>query len=417
MKRVVIIGGGVVGLCAAWYCREKGHEVIVLERGSPERDCCSLGNAGLIVPSHIIPLAAPGMVSMGFKMMWNPESPFYIKPRISADLFDWGLKFIRACTPEHVRRSAPLLLELNLASKRLFEEFDALPEMNFGFEKRGLVNLCKTDERLAEESEMAERARELNMPAEVLSADETRKLDPSVTMDCIGSVYFPEDAHLSPGRFMHQLAGLLVKRGVQIEWNARVVGWTKCGDSIKAAKTAGREFSGDEFVVAGGAWSPQLTREFDLKIPIQAGKGYSLSMKNPVELPSLSYIFTEARLAITPMMGELRFGGTMEISGLDTKISASRIRGITQSVEQYFPKFPPNCFDRIEPWSGLRPCSPDGLPYLGRTRTAPNLTLAAGHAMMGLSMGPISGKLVAEAVSDETPTINLELARPDRYSR
>ena len=415
MKRIVIIGGGVIGLCTAWYCRQKGHEVVVLERGSSQRDCCSLGNAGLIVPSHIVPLAAPGMVSMGFKMMWNPESPFYLKPRINAELFDWGMKFIRACNPEHVKRAAPLLRDINFASKKLFEEFAAVPGMDFGLEKKGCLNLCQTEARLHEERELAARSRSLGMPAEVLSAAETRRLDPGVDMDILGSVYFPEDAHLSPNRFMSQLADLIVRAGVEIRWDAEVTGWAWRGDRIQAAQTANGEVTGDEFVLAGGSWSPQLVKELGVRIPMQAGKGYSLTIERPKQLPALSYIFTEARLAVTPMCGALRFGGTMEIAGLDLTVNPARIRGIVRSAGRYFPAFPPETFDGIPAWSGLRPCSPDGLPYIGRTRVVQNLSVGTGHAMMGLSLGPITGRLLAEVLADETPSIDLTLIDPDRY--
>lgn len=417
MKKVIIIGGGVVGLCAAWYCREAGHEVVLLERGLPQGDSCSLGNAGLIVPSHITPLAAPGMVLMGFKMMWNPESPFYIKPRINAELFDWGIKFIRSCTAEHVRKSAPLLRDLSFASKRLYEDFNRLPEMDFGFEKRGLVNLCRTAAKLHEESELADRARDVQMPVDVLSESETRKLDRNVEMDCIGSVFYPEDAHLSPGRFLKQLTGLLDKRDVDIRWSSEVIGWKREGGRVKGVRTTSNLIEGDEFVLAGGAWSPAIARELGLRLPMQPGKGYSLTVRRPAQLPRLSYIFTEARLAVTPMCGALRFGGTMEIAGFDLSVNPSRVRGIVKSVEDYFPAFPPETFEGIEPWRGLRPCSPDGLPYVGRTRLFDNLTVAAGHAMMGLSLGPVSGQLVAEILEGGSPTIDLTMLSPDRYLR
>lgn len=416
MKQIIIIGGGVIGLCTAWYCRQKGHQVVVLERGSPQRDCCSLGNAGLIVPSHIIPLAAPGMVSMGFKMMWNPESPFYIRPRIDADLFEWGHQFIRACTPEHVKRSAPLLRDINFASKRLFEEFAAMPGMDFGLVKKGCLNLCKTEVRLHEEGELAAHARKLGMPAEVLTAEETRRLDPGVDMDILGSVYFPEDAHLSPNRFMAQLAELLVKRGVDIRWETDVTGWNKQGDRILSARTSIGDVAGDEFVLAGGSWSPTLGKMLGLRLLMQAGKGYSLTVEKPKQLPQLSYIFTEARLAVTPMCGALRFGGTMEIAGLNLEINPARIRGIVRSAGHYFPAFPPETFAGIVPWRGLRPCSPDGLPYVGRSRAVDNLAVGSGHAMMGLSLGPITGRLLAETLSAEAPSIELTLLDPDRYS-
>ncbi len=417
MKRIIIIGGGVIGFCTAWYCRQKGHQVVVLERGSPQRDCCSLGNAGLIVPSHIIPLAAPGMVSMGFKMMWNPESPFYIKPRISAELFDWGMKFIRACNPEHVKRSAPLLRDLNFASKKLFEEFAALPGMDFGLVKKGCLNLCKTEERLHEEGELAAHSRRLGMPAEMLTAEETRRLDPDVTMDILGSVFFPEDAHLSPNRFMAQLVDLVTSAGVEVRWQVEVGGWSRQGDRILSARTSDGDVAGDEFVLAGGSWSSGLAKHLGLRLPMQAGKGYSLTIEKPRQLPQRSYIFTEARLAVTPMCGALRFGGTMEIAGLNLDINPARVRGIARSAGRYFPAFPLETFERIDPWRGLRPCSPDGLPYLGRTQVVRNLAVGTGHAMMGLSLGPITGKLLSETLSGETVSIEPTLLDPDRYSR
>lgn len=415
MKKVVIVGGGIIGFCTAWYCRQAGHEVVLLERGSPQRDCCSLGNAGLIVPSHIVPLAAPGMVSMGFKMMWNPESPFYIKPRISADLFDWGMKFIRACKPEHVQRAAPLLRDLNFASKRLFEEFAALPGMAFGFVKKGCLNLCKTEARLHEEAELAEFSRSLGMPAEVLSADEVRRLDPGVDMDMIGAVFFPEDAHLSPSRFMAELTDRVSDTGVEIRWQTEVTDWSRNGDRIQAARTNSGDIAGDEFVVAGGSWSPGLIRKLGVRLPLQAGKGYSLTVEKPVQLPRLSYIFTEARLAVTPMLGALRFGGTMEIAGLDLSVNPARVRGIANSAGRYFPAFPPETFTGIPAWRGLRPCSPDGLPYIGRAKAMQNLWVGTGHAMMGLSLGPITGKVIAQMLSGERATIDVTLLDPDRY--
>lgn len=416
MKQIIIIGGGVIGMCAAYYCRTAGHEVVLLEQGSPQRDCCSLGNAGLIVPSHIIPLAAPGMVSMGFRMMWNPESPFYIKPRIDADLFDWGMKFIRACSPEHVNRAAPLLRDINFASKKLFEEFAGLPGMDFGLVKRGCLNLCKTAERLGHEAELAAMSRSLGMPAEVLNTEETRRLDPGVDMDVLGAVYFPEDAHLSPGRFMKQLEELILKAGVDVRWQSAVVSCETHRDRVRGVRTTNDLVAGDEFVIAGGAWSAKLTDELGLKLPLQAGKGYSLTLEKPRQLPRLSYIFTEARLAVTPMMGALRFGGTMEIAGIDLSINPARIRGITKSAVNYFPAFPEATFDGVRPWAGLRPCSPDGLPYIGRTGHYQNLSIGTGHAMMGLSLGPITGKLIAEGIDELPPSIDLTLLDPDRFS-
>ena len=158
MKRIVIIGGGVIGLCTALYCRRAGFDVTVVERGGPDHDSCSLGNAGMIVPSHFVPLAAPGMVSYGLKTMWNPESPFHIKPRMNADLIDWGMKFIRSASSEHVDASAPLLRDLHLLSRAEFVALAESLERPFGLVEKGLLMLCRESSTLHEESALAKRA-------------------------------------------------------------------------------------------------------------------------------------------------------------------------------------------------------------------------------------------------------------------
>jgi D-amino-acid dehydrogenase len=172
----------------------------------------------------------------------------------------------------------------------------------------------------------------------------------------------------------------------------------------------------DELVLCCGSWSPGLVRGLGLKLPMQAGKGYSLTLTKPRELPRLCSICAEARVAVTPMGQQLRFGGTMEIAGLNEEINPVRVQGIIKSVLKYFPKFTPENFEGVKPWVGLRPCSPDGLPYLGRTQRFANLTIATGHAMLGLSLGPISGKLVSEIVSGDKPAFDLTLLSPDRFN-
>jgi len=413
-KSVLIIGAGAIGLSTALHCVRKGHRVTVLERNGAQRDGCSFGNAGMIVPSHFVPLAAPGMVALGLKWMWNPESPFYIKPRLDGELFDWAIKFWRAAKAEHVRRSAPLLRDLSFASRALFEEFAAQNEI--GLVTRGLLMLCKTQHALDDEAKFAAQANQLGVPAKVLNAQQVAKLDPGVKMDVAGAVYFPKDAHLSPDKYMAALQQQCEQAGVKFEWNAEVSSLITRENKITAIQTSREEFSADEIILCGGSWSPVIARELGLKIPIQAGKGYSLTLAKPRELPQLCSIFTEARMAVTPMGSSLRFGGTMEIAGLNEDINPVRVQGIIKSVTKYFPKFSPADFENVQPWRGLRPCSPDGLPYLGRTARFSNLILATGHAMMGMSLSPITGRLVSEIVSGEKPTFDLSLLSPNRYA-
>ena len=417
-KRVLIIGGGVIGLSTAYYCAQRGWRVTLVERNAEQRDSCSSQNAGMIVPSHFVPLAAPGMVVLGLKWMWNPASPFYIKPRASWELMDWAWKFWRASTPEHVRRAAPLIRDLSFASRACFEELAALPGNDFGLVKKGLLMLCKTERTLHDEANTALQARALGIPAEVLDAKQTAALDPDVRMDIAGSIYFPKDCHLQPDRFLSGLQNQLTAAGAEFIWNSEVVGW-KVGNDRRVGAVrlgGGNEIEADEFILCGGSWSPSVARELGLRIPIQAGKGYSLTLPKPRQLPQICSIFTEARVAVTPMGGALRFGGTMEIGGLNEDINPIRVRGIINSVSRYYPEFTPADFDGVQQWLGLRPCSPDGMPYVGRTAKFTNLSFATGHAMMGLSLGPITGKLVAGILSDGKPEFDLAQLSPDRYA-
>jgi D-amino-acid dehydrogenase len=415
-KHVVICGAGVIGLCCAHYLRERGHAVTIVDRESSHHKGCSYGNAGMIVPSHVTPLAAPGMVALGLKWMLDAKSPFYIRPRWSADLFGWGWRFARAANADHVARSAPLLARLQLASRSLFEGLADRTGNEIGLVQRGLLLLCKTEHALEEEAAAAARTRELGVPAEVISPARAAELDPEVRMDVAGGIYFPLDCHLTPQRFMATLLRGLQQCGVSFRWETPITCWRVAGDRIAAARTAHDEIAADEFILAGGSWSPAMVRELGLKLPMQAGKGYSLTLPKPPRLPRLCSILAEARVAVTPMGTALRVGGTMELSGLDLSIRLERVRGITESVTRYLPDFQPKDFNAVPAWSGLRPCSPDGLPYVGRFRRYPNLCAATGHAMMGLSLGPVTGQLVAEIISDEKPSHPLEALDPDRYA-
>ncbi len=416
-KHVVIIGAGVIGLSTAYYCVREGFQVTVLDRGEAVRDGASYGNAGMIVPSHVMPLAAPGMVALGLKWMWNPASPFYIKPRLDAELFGCAFKFWRASTAAHVRRAAPLIAELSLASRTCFEELSTLPGMEAGFEKRGLVMLCREEHTLDEEEKTAAYARGLGVPAERLDAAATAKLNPGARMNVAGSIYFPLDCHLSPQRFVAALQREVERLGVALRWKAEANAMSADGGRLRAVRLAnGEEIAGDEFILCGGSWAPDLVANLGLKLPMQAGKGYTLTLDRPRHQLTTPSILTEARVAVTPMGDTLRVGGTMEIAGRDLGINPVRVRGIIDSFCRYFPDYRTEDFVDVKPWSGLRPCSPDGLPYVGRTQKFSNLSVAAGHAMMGLSLSPITGKMIAESLSGR-PVVaaHAALLSPDRY--
>ena len=415
-KHVVIIGGGVIGLCSAYYCLQRGLRVTVIERNASERDGCSFGNAGMIVPSHFVPLAAPGMVAMGLKWMGNPESPFYVQPRLSTDLLGWGYRFWKASTRQHVERAAPLLRDLHLASRAAYERLADEWSNDFGLVRKGLLMLCQTQHTLTEEAHAAEQATRLGVPAEVLDATATAALDPSVRMNVCGSVFYPRDAHLVPQRFMAGLQSRLIAQGCYFHWDTEVTGFERRGRRVSLIRTPRGGIDADEVVLAGGMWSTGVAGSLRLNLPMQAGKGYSLTLTQPPQLPDLCSILVEARVAVTPMGSALRFGGTMEMSGLNESINPARVNGIIKSSIEYFPEFRQEHFSGIAPWRGLRPCSPDGLPYLGRTSRFDNVVIATGHAMMGVSLGPITGQSVAQILSDEPTEIDLTLLSPDRFA-
>jgi D-amino-acid dehydrogenase len=411
-KKITILGAGVIGLSTALYCARRGMKVTIIDQKLRQRDGCSFGNAGMIVPSHFIPLAAPGMVKLGLKWMWNPESPFYIKPRLNLDLIIWGLKFWKAASKDRVNAAAPVLRDLSLLSRQCYEELN----LDFGLVKKGLLMLCKKQQTLDEEGHMAVLANQLGIPAEVLDAKATAALDPAVTMDVCGSVFFPKDCHLAPSRFISAVEAELLKLGVEMLWGAEVRGFKVEGETLRAVNTSIGQVESQEVVLCSGVWSAELAKELDLKLPMQAGKGYTLTLINPKQLPELCSICSEARLAVTPMDGLLRVGGTMEIAGTDESITPRRVRGITRAFPDYFPAFNERDFDDVKPWSGLRPVSPDGMPYIGRTQRWKNLTLATGHAMMGLSLAPATGKIIADVLSSKQSPVALELMSPDRFA-
>ena len=320
-RSVVICGGGIVGLSSAYYLARAGFHVTVLERKAEGADSCAQGSAGYISPSHVIPLSSPGMVWKGFKWMFSSRSPFYIQPRLDGELLRWGWLFARHCNPRHVRRAAPVLRDLCLVGRKLFVELAEITGDAFELKTEGLMNLCKTQEALDHEAHgLAALANELGVEASVLNSQQTAALEPGAKIDVAGSVYFPNDAHLTPRKFMPALTGLLKEMGVKFHWNTSVYGWRAEGGRIAAVHSTAGDIAADEFVLTGGSWSPSMVAGLSIRLPMQAGKGYSLTIEQPRFQLTKSLLLKERRVAVTPMGNQLRFGGTMEIGGINDRI-------------------------------------------------------------------------------------------------
>lgn len=415
MAHIGIVGGGIIGLCSAYYLQKAGHTVTLFDQGRIA-DGCSFGNAGMIVPSHIVPLAQPGMIAKGMRWMLKSTSPFYVKPRLSTDLLRWGWLFYQHATPQHVERSIPVLRDLSLLSKTLYQDLASNGDLDFEWQERGLMMLYKTasaEHEMAEEADLANRA---GIDARVLTGQQVQDLEPHTRVDVRGAVYFPGDAHLNPGELMRALVGYLRKAGVSLLENQAVTGFRKNGSQITSIQTAQGAHTVDTVVIAGGAWSPELAEQLGFALPLQGGKGYSFMLRdvgNNVRIPA---IMLEARATATPMGSDLRFAGTLEVAGTDLTVNMNRVRGIVSSINQYYPDIPVQmpAVDTI--WRGLRPCSPDGLPYLGLSQRYSNLIMATGHGMMGVSLGPATGKLVSELAASAATSMDVGAFLPDRFA-
>lgn len=411
-KKVVVIGGGIIGLSSAYYLQKEGHQVTVIDK-SDFTSGASYVNAGYLTPSHIISLAAPGMITKGIKWMFNSESPFYVKPRLDSEFLKWSLAFKKSANAKKVESSISVIRDINLLSRDLYEDLKASKEFDFHYERKGLLMAYQTEKAGEAEWNVGKRLIEAGLNAEVLTKQEIKKREPNANLDVKGGVYYDCDAHTTPSDFMPKMVEHLKKIGVEILAKEEVKDIEISNKIISKIITNKREVAADEVVLAAGSWSPLLSKKLGLKLLIQAGKGYRINLARETGI-TIPTILLEAKVAVTPMNGFTRFAGTMEIGGINHDINPVRVNAIAKAGESFYKGLKVSEAEKNDAQCGLRPCSPDGLPFIGRSSKCDNLTIAAGHAMMGWSLGPATGKLVSEIISEKKPSLDLDPFHPDR---
>lgn len=413
---IVIIGGGIVGLSSAYFLQAAGHQVRIIDQTDITNNC-SYGNAGYICPSHFTPLATPGIVQQGIKWMLHSESPFYIQPRFSKSLFQWGWHFMRSATSQKVAAAAIPLRDFGLFSEKLYQDWVKLPQFDFAYEHKGLLEIFQTDKVGEHAQELVDKANALGLAGtKLLSQSELFAMEPAHQINAKGAIYFECDGHLYPPKLMQQLIADLKNKGVQFSLNETVIGFEKHNGQITSVLTKENKYKAASVVMATGSWSRELAASLAINIPLVPGRGYSITLEDSPCRTNHPIVFVEGRVAITPMdTNKMRFGGTMEITSTNTPPKINRVRGILNTVKNYFPAFdiPLPAIEDI--WYGYRPCSADGLPYLGRTKKWSNLIIATGHAMVGLSLGAGTGKIVAEIIAEQNPSIDIQLYQPERF--
>ncbi|QTE23702.1 NAD(P)/FAD-dependent oxidoreductase [Polaribacter cellanae] len=411
-KKVVIIGGGIIGLCSAYYLLKDGHEITVIDQSNMNSGA-SYVNAGYITPSHFISLATPGIITKGIKWMFDAKSPFYVKPRLDIDFLKWSWAFKKSATKEKVERSIKAIKDINLFARDLYEDLKASKDFDFHYERKGLLMCYKTDKVGEEEWAIGKRGVEEGLGVRNLTATQVKELEPNANLNVKGAVYYDSDAHMTPNHFMKEMVVYLKENGVTFFKNEKVVDIDLSANKISKIITDKQSIVADEVVLAAGSWSSFLAKKTGLNIPVQAGKGYRINVARETNI-TIPAILCEAKVAVTPMDGFTRFAGTMEIAGINHTINPTRVEAIATAAQNYYNNLQITKTEKEKAACGLRPCSPDGLPYIGKSSKCENLTIATGHAMMGWSLGTATGKLISEVISNQKTSLNLSPFHPDR---
>ncbi|MEZ6135550.1 MAG: FAD-dependent oxidoreductase [Pirellulaceae bacterium] len=419
---IVVVGGGIIGMACAWYLTRAGWSVTVLDRKTIG-GACSHGNCGLICPSHVLPLTEPGAFKIAIKSLLTPNSPFRIKPRMDPALWSWLWNFSRRCNHSSMILAAHGIQALLASGMHEYEQWISVEGMDCEWQHKGLLFAYNTPRELEAYSSTNDLlAEHFNEPARRLDAAESVALEPALKESIAGSWYYEHDAHLRPDKLVHSMRQLLESQGCCFVEHANFSRIVSQGRDALRIETDSGPFTADAYLFASGAWTPLLRDQLGCYVPIQPGKGYSITMPRPTPCADIPLIFPEHRVAVTPMLSGYRLGSIMEFAGYDESIRPERLQLLRDGAAHYL-RQPAGASatasgengETIETWYGWRPMTYDGLPVIDRSPAWNNVWIAAGHNMLGLSMAPSTGRLVSELISEHTPHLDPTPYRASRF--
>ncbi len=414
--RVVVIGAGIVGLCTAWSLEKRGWHVTMVDARTPGYGASRV-NAGRVCPTRTDPVPAPGLVKQSIEWMRHSDSPLYIQPRPSADLSRFLYLFWRHCNQKAYDSGTEAMLAL---AKQTDQQLDEIRASGVSFEQHsgGTLHVYESRARL----EAALRTGETLDPGEkthfsdMIVGDDIRHIEPSLSDAVFGGFLVSEDSLVRPDTLTSGLRDYLKGKGVDIRTGTAVTGLDISGERVTDVRFDNGRLETDAVVIAAGSWSPQLARYAHRRVPIQAGKGYSIDyVPSPVEVKNQMHVDV-GHHAISPFDGMTRLAGTMELSGINERIRPERVEAIIRSAARTLRNWPTDV--RIPAISsGLRPLSADGLPLIGLLKGYRNLSIAAGHGMLGLTLGPSTGEALADLLTSGVPSEVLKPFDPSRFGR
>jgi D-amino-acid dehydrogenase len=401
---VVVVGGGIVGACAALELARGGASVEVLERGGGWGEGCSWGNAGLLVPSHARPIAAPESLRAGIGWMVKPDSPFGLK--LKPSLAPWLARYLRASTAQRADAGETLQRELCREGLGVFRELTS-EGIDGGYDEPGCLTVHTSD--AAEEHAAAEAASETGrvLGAKVLTGDEARALEPALTARVRAAVLFPGEGRCDPVRLSAAVGAAALQHGVRLRTGIEAYSIGRDG----TVETTQGPVRAGTIVVAAGAWSGRLARTAGVRLPLQGGKGYAAEW-DPAAAPARMPLYLhDHRVVANPMGDRTRLTGGLLLDGLDESFDRRRVQAISTAASEVLGV---RAAPRLT-WRGLRPCTPDGLPVIGTHPDAPRVVFATGHGMLGVTLGPLTGRLVASIVQGSAAHPALGRLSPERF--